>query len=400
MTKDVRMKGFTHRSQVKEALDLIESRIRPLGLERVPFHHGIGRILAENIISDKNVPPHPKSAMDGYALRAEDTPGELKVVGELMANDRYQGELRPGQAVRIMTGAKVPDGADAVVMVEHTKLDGETLIIEQELKSSHHVLATGEDLKAGDAVLTTGRKLRPQDIAMLVSVNALEVLVYRKPRVRIIPTGTELTRVGSPQSDHKIVESNSYMLQGLANRDGADAIMHPIMQDNMDLLRSAITAPGADLIVMTGGSSVGKEDLGPVVVREIGELPIHGIHIKPGSPTGIGFINGTPIVLAPGYPVATLVAWDMFVRPIIQRLQSATPSMPYPYVAGKLRCAFKKPEVRMHLQRVTIEDGQVQVIKGGAALLSTATKADGFVVFEAGREHFDAQEEVRVYLYG
>jgi len=399
MSKDVRMRGFTERSHIHEALEIIESRVNPLGLERVPFHHGIGRILAEDIVSDQNVPPHPKSAMDGYAVKAADTPGRLEIVGELMANDRYSNALQVGQAVRIMTGAKTPEGSDAVVMVEHTEVDGKHVLIKQDVGPGNHVLATGEDLTLGEPVLSVGRRLRPQDIAMLVRVNALEVLVYRQPRVRIIPTGTELTRVGAADAGRKVVESNSYMLQGLAQRDGADAIMHPIMRDNMDLLKNAISAPGADLIVMTGGSSVGQEDLGPVVVREIGELPIHGIHMKPGSPTGFGFVNNTPIVLAPGYPVATLVAWDMLVRPIIQKLQNAPRVSAYKTFKGTLSRAHKKPKIRMELQRVMLEQDQVTVLKGGAALLSTATKADGFVMFEPGRESFDAGEDVLVHLY-
>jgi molybdopterin molybdotransferase len=234
---------------------------------------------------------------------------------------------------------------------------------------------------------------------MLVRVNALEVLVYRRPRVRIIPTGTELTRVGAADSSSKVVESNSYMLQCLAARDGAEAIMHPIMRDDMNLLKSAIQTPGADVIVMTGGSSVGQEDLGPVVVREIGELPVHGVHMKPGSPTGIGFVNQTPIVLAPGYPVATLVAWDMFVRPIIQRLQNAPVRMPYDSTIATLAKPHRKLPVRMELQRVVLDSGIVTVLKGGAALLSTATRADGFVLFDAGRGEFSAGEEVVVHLY-
>ena len=399
MTKDVRMKGFQDRTHLADVHSLIEQRIHSLGRERVPFHQAIGRVLAENLVATENVPPHAKSAMDGYAVRAEDTPGDLQIVGQLMANDRYQNALNAREAVRIMTGAKVPDGADAVVMVERTETKEQIVTIKHDAHPGEHVLAIGEDLTKGEPVLRIGRTLRPQDISMLVRLNALEVEVFRRPRIRIIPTGTELTRIGASDSHRKVVESNSYMLECLAQRDGAEITMHPIVRDDVGLLKAAIESPGADLLVMTGGSSVGQEDLGPVVVREIGELPVHGMHMKPGSPTGFGFVNGTPIVLAPGYPVATLVAWDMVVRPIVQKMQSAKVRIPYATTSGVLTKAHKKPANRVELQRVTIEDGKVTILKGGAALLSTATKADGFVVFDSGVEEIPAEKDVTVYLY-
>ena len=399
MTKDVRMRGFQDRTHLTDVHALIEQRISALGRERLPFHQAIGRVLAENLVATENVPPHAKSAMDGYAVRAEDTPGELNIVGQLMADDRYQETLKPNEAVRIMTGAKVPDGANAVVMVEHTEAKDQNVLIKHDAYSGEHVLAIGEDLTEGEPVLHAGRTLRPQDISMLVRLNALEVEVFRRPRVRIIPTGTELTRIGANDSHRKVVESNSYMLHCLAQRDGAEITMHPIVRDDMDLLRAAVTSPGADLIVMTGGSSVGQEDLGPVVVREIGELPVHGVHMKPGSPTGFGFIDNTPIVLAPGYPVATLIAWDMIVRPIVQKMQAAKVRIPYASTSGVLAKDHKKPGKRVEFQRVTLEDGKVTVLKGGAALLSTATKADGFVIFDTGVEEVPAGSDVTVYLY-
>ena len=399
MTKDVRMRGFQERTHLKDVHALIDQRISALGRERLPFHQAIGRVLAEDLVATENVPPHAKSAMDGYAVRAEDTPGELQIVGQLMADDRFDETLAPNQAVRIMTGAKVPDGANAVVMVENTETNDQTVNIKHNASHGEHVLAIGEDLTEGEPVLHTGRKLRPQDISMLVRLNALEVEVFRRPRVRIIPTGTELTRIGASDAQRKVVESNSYMLHCLAQRDGAEITMHPIVRDDMDLLRAAVSSPGADLIVMTGGSSVGQEDLGPVVVREIGELPVHGVHMKPGSPTGFGFVNDTPIVLAPGYPVATLIAWDMIVRPIVQKMQAAPTRIPYATTSGVLAKAHRKPAKRVEFQRVTLEDGQVTVLKGGAALLSTATKADGFIIVDTGVDELPAGESVTVYLY-
>lgn len=399
MTADVRMKGFRQRTSLADALALIERRVGPLGVERVPFNRALGRVLAEDVISDRNVPPHPKSAMDGYAVRSADLPGTLDVVGQIMAADAYDGAVGPGQAVGIMTGARVPEGADTVVMVELTKLHGDRVTIDVAQTGGTHVLATGEDLTDGATVLATGRKLRPQDLSMLVSVNSLEVTVRRRPRVRLVPTGSELVRVGTPAGATKIVESNSFMLEALAHRDGAEPILHPIVRDDIDGLKAALTAPGADLVVMTGGSSVGKEDLGPVVMREIGELPVHGVHMKPGSPTGIGFLADRPVVLAPGYPVASFVAWDMLVRPIVQRLGGAPVGLPYRTRRGRLAATYQKPEVRVELQRVMLEGDDIHMIRGGAALLSTTTRATGFVLLEAGRDLYEAGTELEVHLY-
>ena len=305
---DVRMKGFKSRASVIEARTLICERTAPLGLERVPFRTAGGRILAEDVVADRNVPPHDRSAMDGYAVRAEDVLAAtdsavtLKVIGEIKAAEQLEKRVAAGEAVRVMTGAKIPDGASAVIMVEDTEDGGDTVVIKRSASDGQHILKTGEDLMANKPVLSAGRTLRPQDISMLVTVGALEVAVQRKPRVRIVPTGTELVRAGQKPTGSEVVESNSFLLEGLALRDGADPVLHPIVQDDRETLTRVLTEPGADLIVVTGGSSVGKEDYAPVIVRELGELPIHGVHVKPASPTGIGFIQGRPGRARAGLP--------------------------------------------------------------------------------------------------
>lgn len=404
MSKDVRMKGFQSRSRVSEVHALIAERVKPIGLERVPFRSALGRVLAEDVLADRNVPPHPKSAMDGYAVRAEDVPGTLKVVGEIKAAEHFDGVLQKGQAVRIMTGARVPAGADAVVMVEDTTLDGDQVTVNGDSFAGKHVLRTGEDLAEGKAVLQAGRRLLPQDVSMLVTVSWLEVNVRRRPRVRIVPTGTELVRVGTNAKNSEVVESNSFMLAGLAERDGAEPILHPIVKDDVEMLRRALTEPGADVVVMTGGSSVGKEDYGPVVMREVGELPVHGIHVKPASPTGVGFIGDTAVVLAPGYPVASYVAWDLFVRPIVQRMLGIPERLPYRTTRARLSKKIAKPSERTMIHRVVLNEASgglpmASPLPGGAALLSTITRAHGFVLAPEGTAEMAAGEEVEVHLY-
>lgn len=400
MSTDVRMKGFQKRTPVAEAQRWISSQAGLTGVERVPFSAALGRILAEDVISDRNVPAFNKSAMDGFAVRAEDLPGSFQIVADLMAKDQLTGEVERGQAVRIMTGAKVPAGANTVVMVEQTKVDGKSVEIPISQAAGTHVLRTGEDLSAGKPVLFAKRRLRAQDLSMLVTVSALEVSVRKKPKVLIIPTGNELVSVGTDARD-RIVESNSFMLKALAERDGAEAEVHPIVPDDPLLLERALLTSRADIVVVTGGSSVGMEDLGPVVARKIGELPIHGIDARPASPTGIGKIGSKLVVLAPGFPVASFVAWDLFVRFAIQCMLGLEPRLPYATRLAKLSRPHKKPESRVEIQRVVLSTASdaVDILPGGAALLSTVTSADGFVLFDAGRSTFDAGENVVVHLY-
>jgi molybdopterin molybdotransferase len=343
--------------------------------------------------------------MDGYAVRSADVPGTLKIAGEITAAQTFERAVASGEAVRIMTGARVPEGADQVVMVEETKADGDRVEIKARSNAGQHILETGADLEAGQVVLARGRRLRPEDVAMSINVGALELAVYQKPRVRIVPTGNELVRPGVNPTGSQIVESNSFMLEGLAIRDGADPTLHPIVPDQVDLLRRALTEPGADVIVVTGGSSVGKEDYAPVVLREIGELAIHGVDVRPASPTGIGFIDRSLVVLAPGYPVASYVAWDLFVRPIVQRLTGLEPQLPYRVVRARLARDHKKPASRVEIARAVLEPHQgalpsASILPGGAALLSTITRADGFILFDAGSDSFAAESEVDVHLYG
>jgi molybdopterin molybdotransferase len=397
------MTGFRDRATVAQVEELIARRISVLGAERLPFSLARGRVLAEQIRAPSDVPPHPKSAMDGYAVRASDLPGKLEVIGEIMAAQEFDRSVGAGQAVRIMPGARIPAGADAVAMVEATKLDGSEVAIDRPLAAGANILPTGADLTAGAVVLESGRRLRPQDLAMLASVGALEVAVVRRPRVRIVPTGNELHPIGS-RPERGVVESNSFLLAGLAERDGADPILHPIVPDDTALLLRAMTAPGADIVVLTGGSSVGKEDLAAPVLSKAGELAIHGVHVKPASPTGIGFVGSTAIVLAPGYPVASFVAWDLFVRPIVQRMAGLPVALPYRTTRATLFEPLKKPSDRVEIARVVLESTgsalpRARVLPGGAAILSTITRADGFLLLPSGVASFAAGAELDVHLY-
>lgn len=401
--RDVRMKGFAARTRVADAQALLVERLARLGAERVPITRALGRVPAAPVLAPEDVPPHPKSAMDGYAVRAADLPGALRVVAEQMADDLgARRVLGPGEATRVMTGARVVDGADAVVMVEHTRLDGDRVIIERAEPAGRNVLATGEDVARGAPVLGVGRALRGPDLALAATLGLTELDVVRRPRVRIVPTGDELVPIGRVRRGAEVIETNALMLGALAARDGAEVDVYPIVRDDEAALERAIREGEADVVVVTGGSSVGKRDLGPVVVARVGALPVHGIHARPASPTGVGFVDGRLVLLVPGFPVASYVAWDLLGRVAAQRLLGLAPRWPYARVSATLAAPLEKPAERVDVVRVTLEGDAAPTarpIPGGAALISTLTRADGFVLVPEGVERWPAGTSVEVRTY-
>ncbi|MEL7370276.1 MAG: gephyrin-like molybdotransferase Glp, partial [Myxococcota bacterium] len=382
MTEEVRLKGFSRRAPLCEVLDWMRTAVAPLGVERVSFRDAVGRVLAEDVRARHNVPRFARAAMDGYAVRSADIPGTLTLQGELLAADRAERTVQSQDAIRIMTGGRIPEGADAVVMVEHATVENDRVRIDAPAPSGQHILRVGEDIADGQVVLPAGRWLRSADVAMLVQAGALEVTVRRRPRVTILPTGTELQPTGVPLIDNQVPESNSFMLEALAQRDGAEPILHPIVRDDMAAMRTAMVDSGADLLVLSGGSSVGREDFAPVVAHEIGQVAFHGIALKPGSSTGIGRIGSTWVVLGPGYPVAAFTAWELIVRPLVFALLGTADRWPYQTRRGQMAAPYKKRQGRTEIARVAIKEGDPPLITplpGGSALLSTLTQADGFL---------------------
>ena len=403
-TEEVRLKGFTKRAPLDEVLKWMTREVTPLGPERVPFHAARGRVLAEDVISTRNVPSFPRAAMDGYAVRPQDLPGTLSIVGELTAAQQPSAPIEAGQTVRVMTGARIPDGAEAVVMVEHARADGERVHIDAQPAPGLHILRVGEDIPQGEPVLEAGRRLRPQDLALMVQAGALEVVVRRKPRVTILPTGSELLRIGEAPHGSQVVESNAFMLEGLALRDGADPVLHPAVRDDLDSMKAVMANPGADVLVVSGGSSVGREDFAPVVANQLGDVAFHGVALKPGSSTGVGRIGSTWVVLGPGYPVAAYVAWDLVVRPLLLRLLGTPNRWPYKTIRARLATPYKKREGRTEIARVVLDHDsddlpQARVLPGGSAILTTLTRGDGFLYLADARGPLQVGEQVDVHLY-
>jgi molybdopterin molybdotransferase len=405
---DVRMRGFRDRTSVEDAQGVALAGVEHLAAEQVLLADVRGRVLAADIISPVAVPNYRRSAMDGYAVRAEDTfgstlydPVSLEMVGESMPGAAAEVELVRGQVCRIMTGAAVPGGADAVVMAEHCEEVGDQVKISRAVTPGKNVGAIGEDLEAGALVLNTGRRLRPQDLGLLASIGQRQVPVRGRARVLLLLSGNELLAPGSRPEPGKVIDSNSPMLSALIERDGGMLSKVERLPDDRSAMRSALRqARGFDVIVTAGATSVGREDYLPPLVRELGELPVHGVAMRPSAPTGIGRLHQVPIVLLPGNPVSCLCAYDFFAGPILRRLAGLPEVWPYPAVRGRLLRRISSQIGRLDYVRVQRTAAGIEpVATSGASVLSSTTRADGFVVVPAASEGLAEGAEVTLSLY-
>ena len=326
---DVRMRGFKHRTEVAAFQGLIRERIGPLGTEEVALAEAGSRVLAEPVVSAVNVPLFVRSAMDGYALKSEETfgagpynPLSFKIIGEVTPGAVFPGKVEKGETVRIMTGAPLPEGADAVLMAEYASERNGIMTAVEPVAPQKNIGRIGEDIRAGSEVFRAGRRLRAQDVGILASIGAARVPVRKKPGVCLLITGNELLKPGEKPEGPKIVDSNSIMLKMLVERDGGVVTEIRHLPDDKEVIRDSLRNAPGDLLVTTGGTSVGVEDHAPVLVAEEGELLVHGIAMRPSAPTGYGVAGGRPVFLVPGNPVSCLAAYDFFVglagRPLIR----------------------------------------------------------------------------------
>jgi molybdopterin molybdotransferase len=405
--RDVRMKGFAARADVEEVERFLAARAAPLPGELVPLDRCAGRVLAEDVRAELAVPPFPRAAMDGYALRGEDSfgasaldPIALELVGESLAGRPFAGRVGPGQAVRIMTGAPVPEGADAVAMAEACTERGGRVDVREAVPPRKHVGAAGEDIPAGAVVLRAGRRLRPQDVGLLASIGAAGARCVRRPRVRLVVTGDELLPPGSRPHGARIVDSNSPMLRALVERDGGEALPHEILPDDPARIRVELAREDCDLVLVSGGSSVGQEDHAPRLVAELGRLDFHGVAMRPSSPAGVGRIGERLVFLLPGNPVSCLCAYEFFAGPTLRARGGRSRAWPHRRTRLPLARKLSSAIGRVDYVRVAIEDGRVvPLATSGASILSSTVRADGFVLVPRELEGMPEGAEVEVLLY-
>jgi molybdopterin molybdotransferase len=406
--QDVRMRGFRDRAEVDDVLRLLKERLSPLPAENVGLHEGAGRVLAVDLMAPIPVPPFDRAAMDGYALRGEETfgagsynPLELEVVGVSLPGKPFAQVVGKGQAIRIMTGAPLPQGTDAVLPAEMAEENGGKVQMMEAVPPGRHVSHKGEDVQAGSVVFPAGRTLRPQDVGILAALGISPISVIRRSTVAIIITGDELLPCGSKPKGFRIVDSNSVMLEALVRRDGGQPKVPPIVPDRREAVCAAILGAEGDVLLISGGSSVGQEDHAPRVLAEVGELTIHGLALRPASPAGLGFLAGNrPVFLLPGNPVSCLCAYDLFAGPAVRRLGGKSMEMPYRSASLPLASKLVSAVGRVDYVRVKIHEGRVTPLAtSGASILSSTTRADGFVLVPRASEGLAAGEIVRVYFY-
>ncbi len=412
--RDVRMRGFRERTSVEAALAILERRVGALDAELVLVTEAAGRVAAADVTSAVDVPHFARAAMDGYAVKGETTfgatayaPVELRVLGESMPGRPFEGKVDRLGAVRIATGAPLPDGCDAVLMAEHAEeeeREGASWVrVSQAVPPLKNVGEVGEDVLRGTIVVARGRRLRPQDLAVLSGVGAERVMVVRRPAVRILITGDELLPPGSTPSGCRIPDMNSPMLAALARRDGAGSISTLRVPDRLERVREAIAGTAEDVLLVSGGSSVGPEDHAPSVLAEIGEIAVHGIAMRPASPAGFGFFGAArrqAAFLLPGNPVSCLCAYEFFAGPAVRAMGGLPRDWPHRRRSCRLASKIVSALGRTDYVRVIVEgDRAAPVMVSGASIISSTTRADGVVIVESGKEGYREGECVEVFLY-
>jgi molybdopterin molybdotransferase len=401
------MRGFAARVDVEIVDAFLAEHSFALEGDQAPLLDCVGRVLAEGVVSSVDVPAFARSAMDGYALRGEESFGasaydaiQLKVVGLSLPGAPYQGELRRGEAVRIMTGAPIPEAADAVVKAEVCEERDGIVAITEAVAPKKNVGAIGEDIKKGEAILSAGRRLRPQDVGLLSSIGLAFVSCVREPRVQLIVTGDELLPAGSMPSGSQIVDSNSVVLRGLIARDGGRTLPFDILPDVPEKIRDAMADDQADVVLVSGGTSVGQEDHAPRLLAELGKLEFHGISMRPSSPTGIGRIESRLVFLLPGNPVSCLAAYEFFAGPTIRALGGRTRRWPHRRALVPLARKIASEVGRTDYVRVAIENGRaIPLATSGASILSSTVRAAGAVIVSRELEGMPEGESVEVLLY-
>ena len=395
---------------VEEALYHILGNISRLGSERVPILQALGRVLAEDIPASRNIPPWDNSAMDGYAVRAEDIleaskekPVVLKVLGDLPAGKVFKGLGRSGEAVRIMTGAPLPSGFDTVVPVEDTEKDGDRVRILATPGKGKNIRFSGEDVKAGERILEEGSLLRPAHIGMLASIQRAMVSVYQQPRVAVLSTGDELLEIDEPWEEGKIVNSNSYSLAALVAESGGMPIQLGIAKDRREELRAKIQQGlVADLLLTSGGVSVGDYDLVKEMLNELGQMNFWKVAMRPGQPLAFGMISGKPLFGLPGNPVSSMVSFEQFVRPSILKMRGYR-DLFRPTLQAILREEISKKAGLVHFIRcrLVLEKGKAYATttgEQGSGILSSMVKAHGLIILPREQTLARVGEPVKVLL--
>jgi len=410
-----RKRGFEGLKKVSEARELAIKTFgtKDFGSETIPSKEACGRILEEDVISKFDVPPYDRSAVDGFAVRFSETfsaspsnPAFFKLKGTIEAgSDAGEIEISEGECCEVYTGAPMPKGADAVVMLEDCEVDGEYVKVKRPVPKFSNVSLKGEDIRAGEVVIRRGELLKPWHIGVLTSIGEDKVIVRRKPRVAVFSTGNELIEVEDIRKIHRgIIDSTRPMIVGALREIGCGVLDRGIVPDDFNLISNELSdlSKKADMIITIGGTSMGGKDLVPEVVRAKFLMIFHGLAVKPGKPTGLGSVEGVPVVMLPGYPVSAWIGFESIAIPLLYVWMGRTPPRRDRVKATMTRRVASTPGIR-HFLRVMLTKREggffaEPIAITGSGLLSSLTKADGLVIITEDLEGIEEGSEVEVEL--
>lgn len=403
-----RLKGFQELVRVEDALEkwLAAIEFHPNSTS-VPLLTAQNRVLSSHIIANTDLPRTDRSAVDGYAVKATETIGASQSKPKIFKlNER--DAIGPNQAKQIWTGNTIPENADAVVMLENTKTVGKILEVWSPTTRWENVSRKGEDIKKGEIAVKTGTRLKPHHLGIIAAFGMSEVEVFRKPKVAVLATGNEIIRVGDKIRENKVFDSNRVVLTALCNELGAEVINLGIARDDMEEISQKLNngLRRADAVMTSGGTSVGGPDLVPEVAARIGKpgILVHGVAMRPGMPTGLAVVGKKPIILLPGNPVAVMLSFEVFGRPLISRMLGlqATESRPVLMARMKRKISTtlgRKNLVRVHVSREKGEFIADPISARGSSLFSTMTRSNGYVIVPENQEGLAEGEMVAVNMF-
>ncbi len=401
------MKPFGQLLDFDTALSMILDTVKPVtATELVELDHLLGRVLANDISATMSIPPFARAAMDGYAVIAEDTfgagrrnPKIMAVTGHVFAGDAPTATLGKGEVFQIATGAPMPKGADAVVMVEETERDDDNVNIFKAVYPGANIGQAGEDIKEGDVVLRGGTALDAGKIGVLASQGLTDSLVYTKPSVAVMPTGEEIAAAGQALRPGQIYDINSHTLATVVRQSGGEPVKMPIAEDKPDKLRAAIEkALEYDMVVISGGSSVGERDLMFSILEELGKVLFHGIQVKPGKPTMFAVVRGKPVLGMPGYPTSCLINAHLLLAPAVKKMAHLSIEAKRPVEATLAHNVPGSVGRRQFLPVKLVEGQAVPLFKESGAITATA-EADGYLDIAPNIDILEKGEMVKVFLF-
>jgi len=388
---------------------------KPLGVEEIPLLEACNHVLAEDVISPLDVPPFNRSTVDGYAVKAEDTfgadensPVKLRLCGTVSVGEMPKIKVERGTAAEIMTGAPIPDGADAVVMAENTEQKNNEVYVYAAVAKDENVMKAGADIKKGETVARKGQLLGAREIGAIAAVGKSKVKVYKVPHVAVLSTGAEVTEPGKPLALGKIYDINAYSLSAAVVESGGKPVYLGVFPDEQDELEKALkrALASADIVVTSGGVSVGPKDVIPKTLNLLGKpgVIVCGIAIKPGKPTTVALIDGKPVFSLPGHPTSALLIFHLLVRPIIERMAGKKAAEPLTVKAFASTRMFpargRRTFIMVKLKKDELNRFIVEPVPVGlSGAITTLLRADGFVEIPENQQFIEADEEVTVHLF-